>query len=240
MATSFDPQALKFASQEFEEQQANAKRRREEELRRRRLGKSAAWDFADEILKMNHAAHEIQFGADFVPAAFVKSVLSAFWVVCEVMREQGFNKQLDFLDDERMVEVHGSDRAPQLATLGYEQAVVLLRECTSLRFKRTEALERQLRSTFSHSAGRHIWYMMCPVVKGFLTEQGRIFLKAKGKKAHRNYQWWTWEQEGMKPAQIRDRWNRDHADEAIGMKERGRDIVRKALKAIKARRPHVP
>jgi hypothetical protein len=243
MTSSFDPQALKSASKQFEEQQAIANCRWNQEYRRRQERENAAWSLAEAILRMDHDAHEIQFGGKFVPKRHSRPVLSAFWDVCKIMQEQEF--EVPNFDEEKMLEVYGADRDHHLATLGYRQAVVLLQKCSSAQFKKTKMIESELRATFHHIAGRHVWYMISPMVKGLFTEQGRVFPKSagipqhlahvtqfKGRNATRNMQWWTWHQAGMKPAAIRDCWNSAHPEEEIGTKEVGRDTVRKTLKAI--------
>jgi len=246
MTSSFDPKAIESVSEQFEKQQADAKRRREKELRRRQEWEDAAWNFADNILKLDQDAHEIQFGAILDASYYAARVLPTFWIVCEVIRKSGLRERLDVLDEEKMIVFHGGARDREMATAGYQQALSLLWECTSPQFKKTKAIERQLGGTFGHSAGRHMWYMMCAIVKGLLTEQGRLFIKAdgipqrladvaqfKGRNAVRNWQWWTWSRQGMKSAQIRDRWNTERPEEKIGEKAKGRDIVRKTLEAIK-------
>lgn len=244
MTIAFEPQALKLASEQFATQRADAKRHFAEEVSRQER-EDAAWAFADAVLQMDHAAHEIQFGAVLLSAVHAKRVLPAFWVVCEALREAGLRDRLELLDAQKMIEVHGTDRDPELARVGFQQALALLSICTSPQFKKTMALQRQLRNTFDHPAGRHLWYMICAVVKGLLTNQGQLFIKAgivpprfahisqfNSRNAARNWQWWEWRQQGMKPAQIRDRWNNERPDQKIAEKSRGRDVVRKTLQAI--------
>jgi hypothetical protein len=251
MTSSFDPKALESVSEQFEKQQADAKRRREKELRRQQEWEDAAWNFADNILKLDQDAHEIQFGAILDASYYAARVVPTFWIVCEVIRKSGLRERLDVLDEKKMITFHGGARDSELATTGYQQALSLLWECTSPQFKKTKALERQLRGTFGQSAGRHMWYMMCAIVKGLLTEQGRLFIQDgipqrlahipqfKGRNADRNWQWWKWHEDDMKSAEIRDRWNLEHPDQQIAKSARGRDLVKQTLRNIKRWLPQV-
>ena len=47
----------------------------------------------------------------------------------------------------------------------------------------------------------------------------------------RDHQWLEWCQEGLTPAKIRDRWNKENPDQSIAKGEHGRDVVKKGLKA---------
>jgi len=49
----------------------------------------------------------------------------------------------------------------------------------------------------------------------------------------RDHTWLRWSNEGMTPAKIRDRWNREHPEATIGAGESGRDVVKKGLDAAR-------
>ena len=54
---------------------------------------------------------------------------------------------------------------------------------------------------------------------------------------HRDHIWLRWaEDEGMTPAPIRDRWNREHPTDKIGPKDSGREVVKKGLDKARAER----
>jgi hypothetical protein len=53
----------------------------------------------------------------------------------------------------------------------------------------------------------------------------------------RDHTWLRWhEEEGMGPAAIRDRWNKEHPKERIAKGEGGRDLIEKALRKARAER----
>jgi hypothetical protein len=50
----------------------------------------------------------------------------------------------------------------------------------------------------------------------------------------RDHTWLCWcDKEGLTPAKIRDRWNREHPEATIGKGESGRDLVKKGLLAAR-------
>jgi hypothetical protein len=54
----------------------------------------------------------------------------------------------------------------------------------------------------------------------------------------RDHTWLKWYESGMGPAAIRDKWNAEHLDEKIGLRESGRLVVITALKKARAERKH--
>jgi hypothetical protein len=49
--------------------------------------------------------------------------------------------------------------------------------------------------------------------------------------AERDHTFLAWSEDGMKPAAIRDRWNKEHPKEHVGDGGPGRDIVKKGIRA---------
>jgi hypothetical protein len=52
----------------------------------------------------------------------------------------------------------------------------------------------------------------------------------------RDHTWLAWSEQGMRPATIRDRWNRDHPAEKIGSGASGYQVVKTALRKARSER----
>jgi len=52
----------------------------------------------------------------------------------------------------------------------------------------------------------------------------------------RDHAWLGWDDAGMTPAKIRDRWNREHPEAQVGKGQAGRDVVKKGIQAARKER----
>jgi hypothetical protein len=165
--------SLEATSKDHEQQKATRCLERQQEHSRLRQREEAAWKFLEAVTRLSQRAGECQWSnVPFDPTPFAVPLVEAFVGVCDVMRAQNLGTELDQLDEEQMIAQYGQDKPPLLARIGYETALAGLKEGMA-----NGSLEKQFAKTLESSAGRHLWYMAYPIVRGLLIGDYRLFRK---------------------------------------------------------------
>src|SRR5262249_841 len=192
-----------------------ALKERQREYNRVRQREDAAWPLLTLLTRLAQCGKE--------PFDRAGELVGAFFGVCEVMREQELLPELDSLDAKRLAGHYG-ERWPHLAADACDAAIKTLKE--GIINGRSRSLERQLTETVENPVLRPMWSMLYVVVEGLLTTQGRVFRKSEAQNAptekdntnrrpcnQGDHLWLEWhEKQGLGPAKIRDRWNREYRE----------------------------
>ena len=170
------------------------------------------------------------------------------------MKEAGLLSELERLDEAEMIRAYYPDADPALSRNGFRFAVRAL--LSAAEHGRSEKADQELAATCGILAGRWMWYLMLPIVRGLLGGDCRLAWKTTGlavapalsddrlekalarmapKKRERNRIWYQWHRSGLTPHKIRDRWNAENPGAPIGKKERGVTIVKTTLRRINRR-----
>src|SRR5262249_46772833 len=174
--SAIDLLTLEAMSKDHDERRANQRLVRQKEYSRLRQREEAAWKLVGAVTRLSQVAGECQWeNVPFDPTPFAVPLVEAFSGVCEVMRAQDLGSELDSLDEEEMIALYGQDMPPALARIGYQTALTALRE--GIANGKTRSWKKQLAKTLESSAGRQLWYMAYPIVRGLLVGDHKLFRK---------------------------------------------------------------
>jgi hypothetical protein len=226
MPHSHDPDALRIAWEQEQGQSAARQQQQLDEQRKRLAREDAARAFCNAKNERMHAA--------------------PFWQVCDVIREQGFADVLARLDLDKLAEHHHGDYSAELSTRACREVAALLLECSAAGLQKANVPKQRLRATFTIPAARHlaralVTELLIRPPDRFITPIELDHHRRRYRHYERDHLWLDWANQGMTPAQIRDRWNREYRQyggRPIGEKRRGYDVVKKALK--KAQEERIP
>jgi hypothetical protein len=183
--SAIDLSTLEPFSQDFETKEATRREKAQQQQAKQGKCETAAWKLLDAVQRLDEYAGMCRLDDQlFNGKPYAAPLIEGFFEACTVMRENGLSSELDTLDEEQMVKVYGKDRDPNLARIGYQHALEALRQGIAQRGR--SALEEQLKATVETIAGRHVWYMMRPVVRGLLLGDLKLFRKANEKTGHKD------------------------------------------------------
>jgi hypothetical protein len=174
--SAIDVVTLEAMSKDHDVLRANQRLVRQQEYSRLRQRDEAAWKLLDAVTRLSQVAGGCQWeNVPFDPTPFAAPLVEAFSGVCAVMRAQDLGSELDSLNEEEMIALYGQDMQPALARLGYQTALTALRE--GMANGKTRSWKKQLAKTLESSAGRQLWYMAYPIVRGLLVGDHKLFRK---------------------------------------------------------------
>ncbi len=178
------------------------------------------------------------------PFDHTNDLVDAFFACCDVIKSHELLSQIDSLDEEKMVERYRNDLSKETAESAFRVAIEVLHQ--GVAHGRISETEKEIRSTIDNRDRRPLWSMMYCILRGLLAGDYQLFhnqeliparysniSQFKGQNAERNWQWYCWSEEGMSPAKIRDRWNKDNSTEQISPGKGGCDNVKKTLTRIR-------
>jgi hypothetical protein len=177
-SSTIDLLTLEAMSKDHDARSANRRLLWQQEYSRLRQREEAAWKLLAAVTRLSQVAGECPWSnVPFDPNPFAGPLVEAFSEVCDVMRATNLGSELDQLDEEQMIAHYGQDKPPALARIGYQTAVTALREGIGKGTARS--WKKRLGKTLESSAGRHLWYMVYPIVRGLLVGDHRLFRKAE-------------------------------------------------------------
>jgi hypothetical protein len=184
-SSAIDLLTLEAMSKDQDARSANRRLLWQQEYSRLRQGEEAAWKLLAAVTRLSQVAGECQWSnVPFDPNPYAGPLVEAFSEVCDVMRANHLGSELDQLDEEQMI---AQDKPPALARSGYQTAVTALREGISKGTARS--WKKLLGKTLESSAGRHLWYMAYPIVRGLLVGDHRLFRKTETALLHESRTW---------------------------------------------------
>jgi hypothetical protein len=172
--SAIDLSALKDVSEQFEARRTASRQSWEQRQAAQYERERVARQLLDPITSMSQNAGMCDLERrPFDPTPYTTPLVDAFFEVCAWMAKGAMGPELEALDETAMVGFYAKDRDAELARIGYLIAMQALRE--GMKNGKSQHLEQQLRETVLTVGGRHVWYMMYPIVRGLVLEEVKVF-----------------------------------------------------------------